>query len=103
MGMRFSKLWPRVPKAARPEVSPASSILHSVLTTQMMHPSHSQYKTDSLLYSRHKKYHRRPFKCSIPSCKARNVGFSLEKDLVRHQSSHEGERYFCPHIGCFAV
>ncbi|KAH6712161.1 hypothetical protein BKA61DRAFT_80824 [Leptodontidium sp. MPI-SDFR-AT-0119] len=53
--------------------------------------------------NRHKKYHFKPFKCPTPSCAARNVAFSLAKDLLRHQRSHSDERHFCPHVGCFAA
>lgn len=50
--------------------------------------------------NRHRKYHFKPFKCPKPSCKDKNIAFSLEKDLKRHRLSHEGKRYFCPHPGC---
>jgi len=48
----------------------------------------------------HRKYHFKPFKCPEPLCKAKNVAFSLAKDLKRHRLSHEGKRYFCPRPGC---
>lgn len=53
--------------------------------------------------NRHKKYHFKTFKCPTPSCAARNLAFSLAKDLVRHQRSHSDERYFCHHVGCSAA
>jgi len=50
--------------------------------------------------NRHKKYHAKPHRCREPSCMARNVAFSLQKDLVRHEASHNGQSYFCPSTGC---
>jgi len=50
--------------------------------------------------NRHRKYHFKPYICLAPSCRSHNKAFSLKKDLLRHQASHEGDRYLCPHVGC---
>ncbi|KAN0095982.1 hypothetical protein V8E51_014787 [Hyaloscypha variabilis] len=50
--------------------------------------------------NRHKKYHLKPYRCLDPLCSARGIGFSLNKDLVRHQSQHSGQRYYCPNRTC---
>ncbi|KAE9371069.1 hypothetical protein N431DRAFT_376443 [Stipitochalara longipes BDJ] len=50
--------------------------------------------------NRHKKYHLKPYRCLDPLCSARGIGFSLNKDLVRHQSQHSGRRFYCPISGC---
>ena len=45
------------------------------------------------LRSRHRKYHLKLKKCFEPSCASRQVAFSLEKDLIRHQAKHNGCRF----------
>ncbi|PMD36381.1 hypothetical protein L207DRAFT_106579 [Hyaloscypha variabilis F] len=50
--------------------------------------------------NRHKKYHLKPYRCLEPFCSARGIGFSLNKDLVRHQSQHTGQRFYCPNRSC---
>jgi len=50
--------------------------------------------------NRHKKYHLKPYKCHASSCRIQDVGFSLKKDLIRHQASHSSHRYHCPHTKC---
>jgi hypothetical protein len=50
--------------------------------------------------SRHRKYHLKPYRCLDPSCSTRGTAFSLNKDLVRHESQHNGRRFYCSHSGC---
>lgn len=50
--------------------------------------------------NRHKKYHIKPHRCLKPSCASQRVAFSLKKDLLRHQTTHNGHRLYCPHGGC---
>jgi len=50
--------------------------------------------------NRHKKYHLKPYKCHASSCKIQDIGFSLKKDLIRHQARHSSQRYHCPHTKC---
>jgi len=49
------------------------------------------------LWSRHRKYHIKQHKCLEPSCASRQVTFSLEKDLIRHQAKHNRRRFHCHH------
>jgi len=50
--------------------------------------------------NRHKKYHIKPHRCLERSCASQQVAFSLKKDLLRHQTTHNGRRLYCPHGGC---
>lgn len=50
--------------------------------------------------NRHRKYHNKPYRCLEPSCISRQVAFSLKKDLDRHQTKHNGHRFYCPNAGC---
>lgn len=53
------------------------------------------------LLNRHLQYHAKPYRCLELSCASRQ-GFSLRKDLERHQLTHNprGHRYYCPHKRC---
>ncbi|KAN0095615.1 hypothetical protein V8E51_016326 [Hyaloscypha variabilis] len=46
--------------------------------------------------NKHQKYHNKLHRCLEPSCLARRVTFSREQDLIRHQSQHNGRRFYCP-------
>ncbi|KAM3086348.1 hypothetical protein ACMFMG_000483 [Clarireedia jacksonii] len=50
--------------------------------------------------TKHEQYHKKPYHCPDPSCLLRQVAFSREQDLVRHQSQHNGRRFHCPHANC---
>jgi len=50
--------------------------------------------------SRHRKYHIKPYRCLDPLCSSLHKAFSLRKDLIRHQASHTGRRFYCQHTGC---
>jgi len=50
--------------------------------------------------NRHRKKHTRPYKCLDPSCAMRQIAFADRKDLTRHQSKHNGRRFYCPHTDC---
>jgi len=50
--------------------------------------------------NRHRKYHIKSHLCLEPSCAIRLIAFSLEKDLVKHQAKHNGQRFYCNHPGC---
>ena len=52
------------------------------------------------MLSKHQKYHSKLHCCLEPSCRARRVTFSREQDLMRHQSRHNGRRFYCPHSDC---
>ncbi|CZR52627.1 uncharacterized protein PAC_02504 [Phialocephala subalpina] len=50
--------------------------------------------------NRHQKYHTKPHRCLESGCIGRRIAFSLEKDLIRHQSQHNGCRFFCSYVDC---
>ncbi|KAF8856399.1 hypothetical protein BDZ45DRAFT_476037 [Acephala macrosclerotiorum] len=50
--------------------------------------------------NRHQKYHSKLHRCLEATCRARDVAFSLEKDLVRHQAQHNGRRFYCHYDEC---
>jgi len=50
--------------------------------------------------NKHQKYHNKLHRCLEPSCLARRVRFSREQDLIRHQSQHNGRRFYCPYGNC---
>jgi len=50
--------------------------------------------------NRHQKYHNKPHRYLEPDCLTRRVAFSLEKDLVRHETQHNGRRFYCCHADC---
>jgi len=50
--------------------------------------------------NKHRKYHSKLYCCLDPSCLARKVAFSREQDLIRHQSQHNGRRFYCSHADC---
>lgn len=64
------------------------------------HPNCGRAFTHRHKLNRHRKYHIKPHKCLEPSCASRQVAFSLEKDLIRHQAKHNGRRFYCHHAGC---
>jgi len=50
--------------------------------------------------NKHQKYHSKQHWCLEPSCLASRVTFSREQDLFRHQSQHNGRRFYCSHSDC---
>jgi hypothetical protein len=52
------------------------------------------------MLSKHQKYHNKLHRCLESSCLARGVTFSREQDLIRHQSQHDGRRFYCTHSNC---
>ncbi|CZR52625.1 uncharacterized protein PAC_02502 [Phialocephala subalpina] len=64
------------------------------------HPNCGRSFTHRHKLNRHQKYHSKLHRCLHPSCFPQGVAFSLRKDLDRHQSQHDGRRFYCPHVGC---
>ncbi|KAH8766516.1 hypothetical protein BGZ57DRAFT_856949 [Hyaloscypha finlandica] len=64
------------------------------------HPNCGRAFTHRHKLNRHRKYHIKQHKCLEPSCASRQVTFSLEKDLIRHQAKHNGRRFYCHHTKC---
>jgi hypothetical protein len=67
---------------------------------KFVHDVHETFVHQLICSSRHTKYHIKPHQCLDPSCATRRVALSLEKDLIRHQSKHNGRRFYCHHVGC---
>ncbi|PQE22439.1 Zinc finger transcription factor ace1 protein [Rutstroemia sp. NJR-2017a BVV2] len=53
--------------------------------------------------NKHRKYHSKSYCCLEKSCLARKVAFSREQDLIRHQSQHNGRRFYCSHADCVSA
>lgn len=68
------------------------------------YPNCGRSFTHRYMLNKHQKYHNKLHRCLEPSCLARRVTFSREQDLIRHQSQHNGQRFYCPHSDCsFAI
>jgi hypothetical protein len=67
---------------------------------KFVHDVHGTFVHQLTYPSRHRNYHIKPYQCLDPSCATRRIAFSLEKDLIRHQSKHKGRRFYCHHVDC---
>jgi len=83
--------------------APSTSASNDTTVAEEWHcdfPSCEKSFTHNHKLNRHRKYHRKPYRCLDPLCFSRHKAFSLRKDLIRHQASHTGRRFYCQHNGC---
>jgi hypothetical protein len=53
--------------------------------------------------SKHKLRHEKPFRCDVPNCPRKGLGFGTQNDLARHQQSvhrADGIKYRCSEGAC---
>jgi len=75
----------------------------SVIEWLCEYPNCGRPFTHRYRLNKHQKYHNKLHRCLEPSCLSRRVTFSRKQDLIRHQSQHNGRRFYCPHSNCLYV
>lgn len=83
-----------------PEIMPALKNTAPVKEWLCGYPNCGRSFTHRYMLNKHQKYHIKLHRCLEPPCLAGGVTFSREQDLRRHQSQHNGRRFYCPHANC---
>ncbi|TVY83859.1 hypothetical protein LSUE1_G004641 [Lachnellula suecica] len=94
------RVYPIVPAANTLLPDPGSIITPSVNEWLCDFDNCDQSFTHRHKLNRHRKYHRKDYPCLHSPCASRSIAFSLQKDLIRHQTKHNGRRIYCPRGGC---